>query len=148
MGFHRFYGSESTVLVNKRKAIASRMCGRLSAHWPLTEQLPHDLSSFYRAVPLGYGIKLLCHPAAGTEERVARYLGRRPFRCFVDEHDLFSRQPFRLDQFTVFSIVPVIDPCLRHVDSPNNDRSRHLLERTADQKKNPSPVRAASFGHS
>jgi hypothetical protein len=103
------------------------------------KQLSHDLSSFYRAVPLGHGIKLLGHPGGGTEERVARYLGRWSFRCLVDEHDVSSRQPFRLDQFAVFSIVPVIDPCLRHADSPKNDRSTHLLQRTTEGKKKSHP---------
>lgn len=94
----------------------------LSGYGSLTEQLLHDLSSFNRAVLLGQGIKFLGHPGGGTEECVARYLGRRSFRCLVDEHDVFSWRPFCLDQFAVFSIIPIIDPCLRHVDSLKNNQ--------------------------
>ena len=113
-------------MLDNREAISSRVCRLVSGHWSLTEQLPHDLSSFYRAVALGHGIELLRYPGAGAEKRVTRYLGRGSFRCLVDEEDVFFRQPFRLDQFTVFSIVPVIDPCLWHVDSPRKNRTEAL----------------------
>ena len=130
---------EDTLLVNNREAISSRVCRLVSGHWSLTEQLPHDLSSFYRAVPLGHGIELLCRPCAGAEERVTRYLGRGSFRCLINKRDVFSRQPFGFDQFAVFSIVPVIDPCLRHVDSPKNNRSTHLLWCTTERNKKSQP---------
>lgn len=127
------------VLINNRVAITSYMRRLVSGHLALTEQLPHDLSSFYRAVPLGHGIELLCRPCAGAEERVTRYLGRGSFRCLINKRDVFSRQPFGFDQFAVFSIVPVIDPCLRHVDSPKNNRSTHLLQCTTEGKKKSQP---------
>jgi hypothetical protein len=113
--------------------------GEPSRHRALSEQLSHDFPSLQGPVPLAHGVELLCHPCAGAEECVSRYLGRRSFRCFINEQDVFSWQPFRLDQFTVFSIIPVIDPCLRHIDSPKNNRSRHLLPCAMERKKNPQP---------
>lgn len=135
MGFERLSDSEDTVLISDRKGGSSCSYRTFSGHCALTEQLSHDLSSFYRALPLGNSIELLCRPCAGTKECVTRYLGRGSFRCLINKRDVFSRQPFGFDQLPVFSIVPVIDPCLRHVHSPKNNRSTQLLDCTTEWKK-------------
>jgi hypothetical protein len=59
------------VLINNRVAITSYMRRLVSGHLALTEQLPHDLSSFHRAVSLGNGIEHLRHSGAGAKEGVA-----------------------------------------------------------------------------